>query len=82
MEDAIVAADACVPGNDAVVADAAAFTNFNIAVDHRVCADTDASPESGARIDDCGWMNAHALRAVYGLAMVRWVHSNVASLAI
>ena len=42
MEDAVVTANFRIPGDDAVVADAATVTNFNIAVDHRVRTNTDA----------------------------------------
>ena len=81
MENTVVFANFCFTGNHAMVADAATISNLNCAINNGVRAHTDSRAEYGARINDGCRVNTHATHVIYGLVMVRWVHSKVASQA-
>ena len=59
MKNAIVAADAGMPGDDIVMADAGIVADFHIAIDDRVCTNRYSRAQLRSRIDDRGGMDTH-----------------------
>ena len=59
MKNAIVPANFSVACDHAMVADAGALIDFNVAIDDGVRAHTDTRTKFGARINNGGGMDAH-----------------------
>src|SRR5678815_5262121 len=82
LKNAIVAADARVPGDDCMRAHAGTGIDFNVRADHGVRADLDAGGQPRAVVHyRCGMNRRHVARAGYavGLSIVRSVHMRSAS---